>query len=220
MHYEADSLYHVYNRGNNGQQLFFKPEHYHYFLRLIRQHIAPQGNLLAYCLMPNHFHLLLQPSAAGILPTPGSASTTTQPLSRGIAKLLSTYGQALNQQLGRQGGVFQPKTKGKLLDGPFGAAGYPLLCFHYIHQNPVRAGLAATLTEWPYSSYRDYAGLRSGTLCEQAVGRELLALPMEAAQFAAESAAMVDPERVRGRWQQPGKAAPSAGPTALGGLTG
>jgi len=123
MHYEADSLYHVYNRGNNGQQLFFRPEHYHHFLRLVRQYIAPRANLLAYCLMPNHSHLLLQPALAGTLPTPNSTSTTTQPLSRGIARLLSTYGQGLNQELGRQGSVFQPKTKGKLLDGPFCEAG-------------------------------------------------------------------------------------------------
>jgi putative transposase len=101
MHYKVDSLYHVYNRGNNGQQLFFRPKHYHHFLRLVRHNIAPYANLLAYCLMTNHFHLLLQPTPAGTLPTPGSASTTTQPLSRGIARLLSTYGQDLNQELGR-----------------------------------------------------------------------------------------------------------------------
>jgi putative transposase len=60
--------------------------------------------------------------------------------------------------------------------------------------------LADTLAEWPYSSYRDYAGLRRGTLCEQALGRELLALPEGMAAFVAESAAMVDPELVRKRW--------------------
>ena len=199
MHYEAGSLYHIYNRGNNGQQLFFRPEHYHHFLRLVRQHIAPQANLLAYCLMPNHFHLLLQPTATGTRPTAGSASTTTQPLSRGIARLLSTYGQGLNQELGRQGSVFQPKTKGKLLDGPFCAAGYPAVCFHYLHQNPVRAGLAGSLADWPYSSFRDYAGLRSGALCQRELGYLLLDLPNDLEEFAKESAKMIDPERMRGR---------------------
>jgi putative transposase len=198
MHYEADLLYHVYYRGNNGQQLFFRPEHYHYFLRLVRQHIAPQANLLAYCLMPNHFHLLLQPTATGTLPTPGSTSTTTQPLSRGIARLLSTYGQGLNQELGRLGSVFQPKTKGKVLDGPFCAAGYPAVCFHYLHQNPVRAGLAESLADWPYSSYRDYAGLRSGTLCQRGLGHLLLDLPTHPLEFARESVQLIDPARVRG----------------------
>ena len=199
MHYEADALYHVYNRGNNGQQLFFRPEHYHHFLRLVRQYIAPRANLLAYCLMQNHFHLLLQPTLAGTLPTPNSTSTTTQPLSRGIARLLSTYDQGLNQELGRQGSVFQPKTKGKLLDGPFCEASYPAVCFHYLHQNPVRAGLADSLADWPYSSYRDYAGLRSGTLYQRELGHMLLALPPDPEEFARESAMLIDPGRVHGR---------------------
>ena len=198
MHYEADALYHVYNRGNNGQQLFFRPEHYHHFLRLVRQCLAPQANLLTYCLMPNHFHVLLQPTVAGTLPTPGSASTTTQPVSRGIARLLSTYGQGLNQELGRQGSVFQPKTKGKLLDGPFCPATYPSVCFHYLHQNPVRAGLTNALADWPYSSYRDYAGLRSGTLCQRELGHLLLALPTNSEEFARESERTIDPARVHG----------------------
>jgi putative transposase len=199
MHYEAASLYHVYNRGNNGQQLFFRPEHYHHFLRLLRHNLAPHANLLAYCLMPNHFHVLLQTTLAGTLPTPGSASTTTQPLSRGIARLLSTYGQGLNQELGRQGSVFQPKTKGKLLNGPFCEAGYPAVCFHYLHQNPVRAGLANELADWPYSSYRDYAGLRSGTLCQRELGHLLLDLSDNPEEFAHESAKLIDPARVRSR---------------------
>ena len=199
MHYEANSLYHVYNRGNNGQQLFFRPEHYHHFLRLARHNLIPHANLLAYCLMPNHFHFLVQPTAFGTSPTPGSASTTTQPLSRGIARLLSTYGQGLNQELGRQGSVFQPKTKGKLLDGPFCEAGYPAVCLHYLHQDPMRAGLTNSLADWPYSSYRDYAGLRSGTLCQRDLGQLLLALPVDLNEFVQESEQMIDPTRVRSR---------------------
>jgi putative transposase len=198
MHYESDSLYHVYNRGNNGQQLFFEPAHYHYFLRLFRQHVAPTVKPVAYCLMPNHFHFLLLTTAAGTQ-WDDSASSARQPMVRGLAKLLSTYSQALNQERGRQGALFQPKTKAKLLDGPFCEAGYPLLCFQYIHQNPLRAGLASSLADWPFSSYRDYAGLRSGTLCDQDVGRELLALPSEPVEFIAESTQMVDPVRLRVR---------------------
>ena len=199
MHYESDSLYHVYNRGNNGQQLFFAPAHYHYFLRLFKQHVAPMTSVIAYCLMPNHFHFLLLTTQHGTR-WDDSASSARQPMVRGLAKLLSAYSQGLNQELGRQGALFQPKTKGKQLDGPFCEAGYPLVCFQYIHQNPLRAGLAATLSAWPYSSYRDYAGLREGSLCDQAAGRELLALPENMTEFVAESATMVDPERVRKRW--------------------
>ncbi|MGI4871967.1 MAG: transposase [Janthinobacterium lividum] len=199
MRFEADILYHVYNRGNDGLQLFYEPGDYGLFLRKMRALLTPHCHLLAYCLMPNHFHLLLQPTPAGAV-TDNSSSTTRQPLTRGLATLLSSYTQALNPRLQRQGALFQPKTKSKPLNGPFQAAYYPLTYFHYIHQNPSRAGLTNQLDGWPYSSYRDYAGLRSGTLCDQTLAAELLALPTDTTQFVAEAAAIIDWERVRGAW--------------------
>jgi REP element-mobilizing transposase RayT len=55
---EAGHFYHVYNRGNNHQPIFFERENYLYFLRLIRQNLVINGvDLAAYCLMPNHYHL-------------------------------------------------------------------------------------------------------------------------------------------------------------------
>ena len=192
MRFEANLLYHVYNRGNDGLQLFYEPDHYHFFLRKMRHSLLPHCQLLAYCLMPNHFHLLLQPNAGGA--ADGEASSTTrQPLTRGLATLLSSYTQALNPRLQRQGALFQPKTKSKLL----AAAPYPLTCFHYIHQNPVRAGLSASLADWPYSSYRDFAGLRNGTLCDQELAAALLDLPTSRPQFVTESAQALDPDLVR-----------------------
>ncbi|OGX84654.1 hypothetical protein [Hymenobacter glacialis] len=199
MHYESDSLYHVYNRGNNGEQLFFEPAHYHHFLRLFRQHMAPFVHVVAYCLMPNHFHFILLTTAEGTA-ADETTSSVRQPMVRGIAKLLSAYSQGLNQQLGRRGALFQPKTKGKQLDSPFCEAAYPLLCFQYMHQNPVRAGLAGELADWPYSSYRDYANLRKGTLCDLSLGRKVLGLPEAVSDFVVESLGMVDPALVRGRW--------------------
>jgi putative transposase len=185
MHFEAEQLYHVYNRGNNRAPLFFTPDHYLYFLRKIRQHIAPHCELLAYCLMPNHFHLLLCTTAAGCLDR-ATASTTRQPLVQGIASALSSYTQGVNQQLLRTGSLFQSKTRIKRLLDQRGD--YPRTCFHYIHQNPLRAGLEMQPGDWAYSSYRDYAGLRKDTLCNQALARELLALPDNPLDFRAEAA--------------------------------
>lgn len=51
---------------------------------------------------------------------------------------------------------------------------YALQCFHYIHENPVKASLVKVATDWPYSSARDYAGLRNGKLCNQELERQLL----------------------------------------------
>jgi len=59
MQFENDSLYHIYNQGNNKQQIFFSHENYLYFLRCYKNLVSPYGDTLAYCLMPNHFHFLV-----------------------------------------------------------------------------------------------------------------------------------------------------------------
>lgn len=57
---EFDRYYHIYNRGNNRENLFRKPDNYHYFLQLYTKHIHPITDTFAYCLLPNHFHLLVR----------------------------------------------------------------------------------------------------------------------------------------------------------------
>src|SRR5574343_1886396 len=54
-----NSFYDIYNRGINKQNIFFNEDNYHYFLEKIERHICPTCDLIAYCLMPNHFHLLV-----------------------------------------------------------------------------------------------------------------------------------------------------------------
>ncbi|WP_324672255.1 transposase [Hymenobacter sp. GOD-10R] len=145
--------------------------------------------------MPNHFHLLLSTTAEGCC-NQNTPSSTKQPLVQGIALALSTYSQGINKELGRTGALFQPKTKARLLTGYCDE--YPRTCFHYIHQNPVRAGLAASLEEWPYSSYRDYSGFRNGSLCNQVIAGQLLNLPIEPSAFRAESEQSIPLEYVAG----------------------
>ena len=195
MYFEAHQLYHVYNRGNNRQQVFFTPDNYLFFLKKLRYHLRPHCHILAYCLMPNHFHLLLYTTPTGTQERP-TASSLKQPLTQGIAAVLSSYAHALNKLNGNSGAVFQAKTKIKLVSGT--DENYPRACFHYLHQNPVRAQLATTLAAWPYASYRDYAGLRGGTLCDQMLARELLDLPADHASFQSESERAINVDTIQG----------------------
>jgi len=184
MHLHPGRLHHLYNRGNNGEQVFYTPAHYLYFLRKLRAHVVPKGRLLAYCLMPNHFHLLFEPAEAD---AEGGLAR------QGIGLALGAYAQGLNKERGRTGSLFQKRTKAKLLEAdPHGA--YPAICLHYLHQNPCRARLVTRLADWPYSSYRDYAGLRGGTLCALDYGRQLLDLPNAGPAFEAESARQMPPD--------------------------
>ena len=185
MHLYPGQLHHLYNRGNNGEQVFYTPGHYHYFLRKVRAHLLPTGRLLAYCLMPNHFHLLFEPAetdAAGDLACAG------------LGVVLGSYAQSLNKERGRTSSLFQKRTKAKLLEAST-TPRYAITCLHYLPPNPFRARLVARLEEWPYSSYRDYAGLRNGTLCSLDYGRQLLDLPAAGQAFQAESARHVSPEQ-------------------------
>jgi putative transposase len=57
---EYGQYYHIYNRGNNGENLFFEERNYPYFLKLYAHHILPVANTYAYCLLRNHFHALVR----------------------------------------------------------------------------------------------------------------------------------------------------------------
>lgn len=66
MHFETGHIYHIYNRGNNAQQIFFNRENSLFFLKKIKQYISPYSDILAWVLMPNHFHLMVYVNAVGV----------------------------------------------------------------------------------------------------------------------------------------------------------
>ena len=59
MHFQTGELYHIFNQGNNREKIFFSRENYLFFLTKIKAHILPHADVLAWCLMPNHFHLMI-----------------------------------------------------------------------------------------------------------------------------------------------------------------
>ena len=96
------------------------------------------------------------------------------PVTNSIRKLLSSYARIFNNQTHRSGSIFRQKTKSKCLsdvslrpESTFRIQDYYVNCFHYIHQNPLAAKLVTRLEDWEFSSFRDYAGLREGKLCQK-----------------------------------------------------
>jgi hypothetical protein len=90
---------------------------------------------------------------------------------------LSGYARVYNKLYNKSGSLFRQKTKVKCLsDVPSGSAyslqDYYFNCFHYIHQNPLRAGLVKRLEDWEFSSFKDYAGVRNGTLCNKELAKK------------------------------------------------
>jgi hypothetical protein len=104
--------------------------------------------------MPTHFHFLVKIITEEI-----------DELRKNIGIQLSAYTKAINKAYDRNGSLFQQHTKAKLVD----KRTYLLTLISYIHQNPLRRGLVESLIEWPYSSYRDLAGYRNGTLVDHSL---------------------------------------------------
>ena len=194
MLFHENEFYHIYNRGNNRQPIFFNEENYLFFLRKIRIGIKPFCEIVAYCLMPNHFHLLIY--VKGKIPVKTITMETTfdrSILARKIGTLQSSYAQAINNQQNSKGSLFQQKAKAKLLNN----RDQPFICFNYIHQNPLTAGLVHDMADWEFSSYKDYAGLRNGTLTNKNIAYQYIDLPEKSEEFVNMSKQVMSRDKIK-----------------------
>ena len=142
----SEQYYHIYNCGNNGENLFFEERNYPYFLKLYAKYIYPVTNTYAYCLMKNHFHLLVRmkplEDLEGFENLPGLYS-------RQFSNLFNAYTKAINKAYNRKGSLFQKNFKRKLIDSD----DYFIHLISYIHRNPQKHGFTDDYRNYPYSSY-------------------------------------------------------------------
>ena len=171
-------IYHIYNRGINKQIIFSSPDNYKYFLGKIRLYLLPVCDIFCYCLMPNHFHFVIHANEKSVLPAKAGV-VEMQQVSAAIKHSLSNYTKAYNKMFGRTNSLFVQNTHCKQIIFNAHNTQGAFNCFNYIHQNPLRAQMVAKIEDWQYSSFKDYAGLRNGTLCNQKKAYELLALKKE-----------------------------------------
>ena len=235
MEFIKDNIYHIYNQGNNRQKIFYNRDNYLFFLQKMNDYLLPYCDVLAWCLMPNHFHWMVYVRESELeIPTResvfkkdarsnslqddlqitkdvsqmkqmlddaetegvsqrdtlcGSAKPNMRTINDSIGYLIRSYTQAVNKQMNFSGSLFRKQTKADCITNPqevspsyynlgFGTLiyipdpdrDYPQICFNYIHQNPVKAGLVKNPYDWEYSSFRDLCGLRNGKLvCRQRV---------------------------------------------------
>lgn len=146
--YIPGHYYHIYNRGVNRQPIFFAKHNWGFFIQRLRDYFTEEtAIIIAYCLMPNHYHLLVQVLCDDF------GLTVMQPFS-------TSYTKAINNEQNRVGSLFQGRHKGVHVDND----GYLLHLSRYIHRNPVTAKFVTNPADWHFSSYRDYIGLRQGKL--------------------------------------------------------
>lgn len=159
------SWYHIYNRGINGENLFKEEENYNYFMKLYWKYMEPVIDTYAYCLLRNHFHLLVRvkedfptlQAPPGRQPPSGPADTDGVGVkperkmnpSRQFGHLFNAYAQAINKKYDRTGGLFQTPFKRKLVDNDR----YLAWLVWYIHGNAERHKMITDFRDWRYSSY-------------------------------------------------------------------
>ena len=137
----ADAVYHVTARGNRQEPIFLDDHDRRLFLDLLAQAFDRfDAGALAYCLMGNHYHLVLR---------------TRQPnLSALMRHVNGVFTQRVNRRHGKVGHVFQGRFKAILVDRD----AYLLEVCRYVDLNPVRAGMVASARDWPWSSYQALTG--------------------------------------------------------------
>ncbi len=161
---EYGCVYHIYQRGNNREPIFFEPENYRFFLAKYVQFIEPVAQTYAYCLLSNHFHLLIKTKTVEeqeleqnsqtydfLKKSYVSAAELFKPLSPSnqFRKLFISYAKAMNKRYGRTGSLFENRFGRKEVFDP----AYFQNLVVYIHQNPEKHGMIDDFREWPYSSY-------------------------------------------------------------------
>lgn len=177
--YAEDAYYHVYNRGVNKQSIFIDEEDYSVFLNLFKRHLSDKPTkdkkgrdypwfaediqLLAFCLMPNHFHALVYQS-------------DKKAMTKLFKSINTTYGMYFNKKYKRVGPVFQSRFKASMIISD----NYLLHISRYIHLNP------KDYKKWSYSSLPYYFGTRHASWLDTDKISELFGSIKEYQQFLAD----------------------------------
>lgn len=133
-----NSYYHIYNRGNNRERIYFSDENYRYFLKKYDNYLSNHIETYVYSLIPNHFHLLIK------------TKNNSEMVSELFRRLFITYSQKINAQENRSGSLFLKPFKRKLISDNNNLQ----RVIFYIHHNPIHHGLSKNLEDYRWSSYR------------------------------------------------------------------
>jgi putative transposase len=155
---EFGKYYHIYDRGNNRENIFLEDLNYMYFLKLFDKHISPIAEVFCYCLLKNHFHFLLRIKDLEEINLCTKVSQTNQfkeiKLWQSFSNFFNAYSKAFNKRYKRTGSLFQYKFKRKEITDE----SYFYRLVHYIHFNPIKHHITDNYKSYKYSSYQAIIG--------------------------------------------------------------
>jgi putative transposase len=151
---ESGKYYHIYNKGNNGIDIFYENENYLHFLRLYEKYIEPVAETFAWCLLKNHFHLLvyikdekeinIKSLKYSTVETPKIINASNQ-----FSHFFNSYTQSMNKRYKRTGSLFEKPFERKLVS----SEKYLKNLIYYINNNAVHHRFVDNAIEYPWSSY-------------------------------------------------------------------
>ncbi len=137
-----DTYFHIYNRGNNKENIFKEEKNYLYFLNLMNKYLVDICDIYAYCLLPNHFHLVLKTKP----------KQESKAISQKFSNMFNTYSKAINKAYERNGSLFKDRFSRKRIDNEK----YLIQLIVYTHLNPQKHGLIQDFRKYQHSSYASY----------------------------------------------------------------
>ena len=146
----SEQYYHIYNRGNNRNDIFLEEKNYFYFLDLMKKHLQPIADVLAYCLLKNHFHLLIRTKPVD----------SDDLISRNFSNLFNAYAKAINKQYSRYGSLFQDRFSRKIVTNENQLRNLII----YIHTNPTHHSFTDDFSTYRHSSYNSHLSKRETLL--------------------------------------------------------
>jgi putative transposase len=137
---EADKYYHIFSQANGMIDIFKESRNYPFFIDKMEKHLSPVCEIIAFCLMKNHFHLVVK-----------TKEIEETQISRAFANLFIGYAKAYNKAYNRSGSLFKKPFKRKLI----ASETYLKNVILYVHSNPVKDGFVEDIISYPWSSYNE-----------------------------------------------------------------
>ncbi len=179
---ETGKYYHIYNRGINGCNLFYEEKNYTYFLEKYAYYMSGVLDTFAYCLMPNHFHLLVRvkdfsgvknpkgslPNLTGLRDPTGLGTGLHHPdqfVSKKFSDLFNCYTKSINKAQQRTGSLFETPFRRIAVESD----AYFTNLIWYIHHNPQKHGFVADFKDYPYTSYHSHLSFKPSKLAREEV---------------------------------------------------
>jgi len=145
--FESGQYYHIYNRGNNKENIFIEDRNYNFFLEKMKKYLLPVADVYAYCLLKNHFHIVLR-----IKDKMELSDNLKEKVHLPFSNFFNSYAKSINTAYNRTGSLFQENLQRNRIENE----DYLKQLIVYVHLNPVKHNFTKSFEAYLHSSYRSF----------------------------------------------------------------